>query len=96
MAKQFSVSKQTVETIIHKDLRAKLKQNTRVHLLTAAHKQNRKANARKLYERHLVGDRSEYMITLDEAYFYLDNCNGTRKILYVRPGQNVTDDRLVK
>ena len=41
---------------------------------------NRKTNYRKLYEKRLAGDRSEFAVTLDEALIYLDDSNGQSKI----------------
>src|SRR5277367_6953281 len=64
--------------------------------LSHQHKKNRKTNARKLLERHLAGTKSEYVVTLDEAYIYLDYCNGIRKIYYKQPGQEVPEEWLVK
>jgi len=96
MGKKLGTSPTTIRAIIRKDLGAHIKQKTRVHLLTPSHKQNRKTNARKLYERHLAGDKTEFMVTLDEAYVYLDYCNGVRKICYAQPGQEVPNGWLVK
>lgn len=96
MAKQLKTSQRTIQVIIHTDLKAKLKKKTKVHKLTDAHKKNRKTNSRKLYENYLAGDKFKYMLTLDEAYFYLNNCNGVRKIFYVRNDQNVPQSWLTK
>ncbi|XP_023233220.1 RB1-inducible coiled-coil protein 1-like [Centruroides sculpturatus] len=93
---QWISSKFIVNIIIHEDLQAAIKKNSSGHRLTSVHKQNQKTNAKKLYERHLTGGKSEYMATLDEAYIYLDYCNGTQKILYVQPGQEVPEECLVK
>ncbi|UYV70345.1 POLDIP3 [Cordylochernes scorpioides] len=53
---------------------------------------NRATNARKLYEEHLAGSRSEYTATLDEAWMYVTYCNGIRKICYIKRGNQVPDN----
>ena len=50
-----------------------------MHALKDSHKANRKTNARKLYEDHLAGEKSEFIVTLDEALFNLQDCSGKRK-----------------
>ena len=96
IAKKLGVSQTSINVIIHEDLGAKTRKKTKGHKLTAAHRQNRKTNARKLYEQCLAGPKSEFMVTLDEAYIYLDYCNGIRKICYVQPGKEPPDEWLVK
>ncbi|UYV67827.1 hypothetical protein LAZ67_5002157 [Cordylochernes scorpioides] len=54
--------------------------------------ENRATNARKLYEEHLAGSRSEYTATLDEAWMYVTYCNGIRKICYIKRGNQVPDN----
>ena len=40
-------------------------------------------NCLKLYENHLVDDRSELIGTLDKAFVYLENTNKSKRICYV-------------
>jgi hypothetical protein len=63
------------------------------HTLDASQKQYRKTNCRKLYEKHLAGNMSEYAVTLDEAlvYIYIDDSNGKRQICYVKHGEKVPE-----
>ncbi|UYV69584.1 hypothetical protein LAZ67_6004025 [Cordylochernes scorpioides] len=65
---------------------------SKVHKLTPFHMKNRATNARKLYEEHLAGSRSEYTATLDEAWMYVTYCNGIRKICYIKRGNQVPDN----
>jgi hypothetical protein len=65
---------------------------TKVHVLSDAHKANRKVNCRKLYDRHLSGSKYEFVVTLDETYIYLNYCNGRREICYVKRGEKVPED----
>ncbi|UYV70687.1 FTSJ1 [Cordylochernes scorpioides] len=58
----------TINNIIHKDLELDTRRKGKVHKLTPFHMKNRATNARKLYEEHLAGSRSEYTATLDEAW----------------------------
>ena len=96
MAKTLGVSQATINNIIHKDLHAKTRKKLKVYALTDEHRYNRKTNARKLYEDVLAGDRAEFAMTIDEAYFYLNYCNGERKISYQRPGQKLTEKWLTR
>lgn len=89
MAKRFSVSQRTTGRVIHKDLGKKTHQKHELHVLGESHKQNRKRNCRKLYEEHLAGGKSNFVVTLDEALFFLDNCNGARKICYTKTTEEV-------
>ena len=82
----------TIHKIIHHDLRLKTRKKTKVHRLTPKNRQNRKTNCRKLYENYLAGARSEFAVTLDEAFVYMKNVNGQRRICYVSRDENVPDD----
>jgi len=80
-----------VRTIIKTDLKKKVYKKTKVHALEERHKVNRKRTCRKLYENRLAGNRSEYAVTLDEALFFLQDCNGVRKICYGTTKDSVRD-----
>jgi len=82
------VSQASVNAVIKK-LGKRLARKTRVHKLTPAHMKNRMTRSRKLYEGYLAGQRSEFVVTLDEAMFGMHNVNGKRKVCYVRRGQRV-------
>lgn len=82
MANKLGLCRRTVQNVISKNLKRIIKKKTKVHTLTPKHKQNRKTNCRKLYEERLAGCRSEFMVTLDEAWFYVNDCHGVRKLCY--------------
>ena len=44
----------------------------------------------------MAGDSAEFMVTLDEAYIYLDYCNGKRRICYVKHEENMWEIWLVE
>ena len=94
MSRKLKVSPRTIQRIIQR-LNKEKRKKAKVHRLTPAHIQNRKTNCRKLYEKVLAGQRSEFVVTLDEALFGLENCNGERKICYVKAGQQVPEDWVV-
>lgn len=52
-----------------------------VHKLLAKHKAIRKTNSLKPYRDHLAGDKSEFMVTLDEAIIHMNEINQKSKIL---------------
>ncbi|CAG7724043.1 unnamed protein product [Allacma fusca] len=71
IAKKLDTSHTTVNKIIHGDLVMQTRKKHRGHTLKDSHTQNRKTNARELYERHLAGKRSDFAVNLKEAYFYI-------------------------
>ncbi|CAG7724487.1 unnamed protein product [Allacma fusca] len=84
IAQKLKISQALVCKFIKDDLGANMRKKTRVHILNEAPKQNRKTDSRKLYEQHLAGDRSEFAVTLDEAFFFLNDCKGERGIYYTK------------
>ena len=89
IAKQCNITQPYVHRIIHQDLGNQVRRKPRCHQLKESHKRNRKTNSRKLYEKHLAGQRSEFVVTLDEALFFVEDCNGTRKICYTKSRKEV-------
>ena len=87
IANEFKVSQRTIFRIIHEDLKLKTRRKTKVHSLNDRHKQIRKTNCRKLYEDHLAADKWKYVVSLDETWVYLNNCDRQTKICYVKPGE---------
>ena len=53
----------------------KKRHKSRVHKLLPRHIAERATNSRKLYERYLASDKWVFVVTLDEVYVYLSNCN---------------------
>ncbi|UYV79811.1 hypothetical protein LAZ67_18000762 [Cordylochernes scorpioides] len=92
LSRMCGTSLKTINNIIHKDLELDTRRKGKVHKLTTFHMKNRATNARKLYEEHLAGSRSEYTATLDEAWMYVTYCNGIRKICYIKRGNQVPDN----
>lgn len=87
IAQRVGVSQTTVHKIIHKDLHLEKRFKSRVHKLLPRHVAERRTNCRKLYEGYLAGDKWQYVVTLDEAYVYLSDCNKPRAIYYRKKGQ---------
>ena len=86
------VSRSTLWKIIHSDLQLKTRKKSRVHRLNQKSKKNRKTNCRKLYEKHLAGAMSEFVVTLDEALVYLEESNGQRQICYLNAREEVPEN----
>jgi hypothetical protein len=85
MADKLKVSRRTIGRIIKEKLGKKVKKKTAVHALKPSHVANRKANCIKLYKDHLAGAKSEFVVTLDEALFYLQDCKNPSPIYYHNP-----------
>ncbi|CAG7832547.1 unnamed protein product [Allacma fusca] len=83
IAKKLGTSHTTVNKIIHGDLVMQTRKKHRGHTLKDSHKQNRKTNARELYA-HLGGKRSDFALNLEEAYFYIQDCSGERRIFFTK------------
>lgn len=96
IANKLNTNQTAINRIIHKDLKMATWNKTTVNKITESDKVNRKRNCRKLYEKHLAGNKSEFVVTLDEAYIYLDNCNNESKICYMKRGELPPDDWILK
>jgi len=81
----------TVNRIIKRDLALKMRKKGKVHRLQPHHIKQRKTCARKLYERHLSGEKWMNVVTLDEAWVYLNDCNVPRAIYYAN--SQINSDR---
>jgi len=82
IATKVGTSVYTVNTIINRDLKLEKRHKSHVHKLLPRHVNERRTNSRKLYERYLAGEKWKYVVTLDEAYVYLSDCNKPRAIFY--------------
>lgn len=91
IASRYGTNATIVNRIIHEDLCHCKRTKSKVHRLTESHKKNRKRNCRQLYEGYLAGQKCEYVVTLDEAYFYLVDCDRPRDICYVKQGEKAPD-----
>ena len=89
MARTTGVTQHTVRNVIKQNLSKEKRKKSTVHALKPHHIENRKCNARKLYQNRLAGSRYEYVVTIDEALFRVDYCKGQRKICYVQQGEDV-------
>jgi HTH domain len=81
IARQLQVSRRTVQRGI-KILKKTIRRKTKVHQLTDAQKKNRLRTCRNFYRNYLTRNKSEYLVSLDEALFCLQDCNGQRRIYY--------------
>ena len=82
LATSCRISQSTVCRIIKQDLGLKKRHKAKGHKLSPRHIQERFTNARKLYEQYLSGDKWQRVVTLDEAWIYLDDTNKPRAIFY--------------
>jgi len=96
MAKLLGTSQATIQKVIKVDLKLNTRRKVRVHVLKPHHIKNRRTAARKLYEKHLAGKKFENVVTLDEGWFYIANCDGKRRICYRRKGEKVPSNWVVE
>jgi hypothetical protein len=78
--------------MIHGDNHMVTRIKRKVHKLNDKQKQNRKTNARKLYEHYLAGNKSKYAVTIDEAWLYQHYCDRQTKKCYVKKGETVPEN----
>lgn len=95
MAKLVQVPRSTVQQII-KRLGKRVAFKTTVHSLNPKQIANRKTNSKKIYEKYLAGQKSEFVVSLDEAMFYVQNCNGKRRVCYVKRGEKIPENWVVQ
>ena len=81
--KETTLALSTINKIIHQDLSKDTWKKLNVYYL--------KIN-RKLYEKHLARDKSEFAVTLDEAFIYEYEKNEQTRICYVSRGEIISDD----
>lgn len=86
LANRIGISQRTVGRIIHSNLNLEMRHKSKGHRLSDRHVRERFTNARKLYEKYLARDRWMWVVTLDEAWVYLDNTNKPRAIYYKEKG----------
>lgn len=82
MAKKINKSQSTVHRIIHQNLALKKCFKAKVHRLNDRQIRERRIHCRKLYEKFLAGDKWQWIVSLDEAWIYLDDTNKPRSIFY--------------
>ena len=85
LVKKLKMPLTTIWRIINKKLNMKLVKKRRVHTLSLDSKMKRAKRSWKLYLL-LNNHKWEKYITTDEAWFYLSNCGGQRKVQYVSRG----------
>ena len=59
-----------------------------VHLLLPNILPKEKTNCRKFYEKHLAAEKWKFVVTLDEAWVYLNDWNRKRSIFYCLTERN--------
>lgn len=82
MARRVHVAQSTVNRHLRNKLKLRMVFKSRGHVLTAAHRRDRKTRCRRLYERHLSGDKWKFVATHDEAWIYLADCGKIRAVTY--------------
>jgi hypothetical protein len=81
MANKVGISQTTVHRVIKK-LNKRIVRKARCHILTEKHKKIRRRTCKLFHQNYLTEDKSEFVVTLDEAMFSLQDTNGRRSIYY--------------
>ena len=88
MANICRTSQSTVNRMIKDELNLVTKRKAKGHALTNRHINERFTHCRKLYENYLAKDRWKSIVSIDEAWIYLDDTNKPRTIYYHKKGIN--------
>ena len=78
IAKSLNSSVGTVNKIIKSDLETIKTKKYDVHCLKPKHNFQRKTMCRLSYENYLAGEKWRYIVTADEVWIYLSDCNGKK------------------
>lgn len=82
IARALGVTQPVISYHINKSLNMKKKMKRLGHLLSPKNIENRRTRSWNLY-RMLNNQKWRKIVTTDEAWFYVNNCNGKRRIHYV-------------
>jgi len=96
IASRLNMSVGSVNNIIHKDLDLKTRKIYKTHRLLPKHRQDRFTKCRLLYENYLAGDKWKFVVTIDEAWVYLQSCNRKRSIYYEKRGERNREQWIVE
>lgn len=92
MASKLNCSSGLVNSAIHNDLGLVTRKKFKVHSIIDRHIKQRAKACKYLIENEVVPDRLEYIVTLDESWLYLKDCNQDRDICYREKGRRVPED----
>jgi hypothetical protein len=92
MAIKCNTSQTTINRAIHNDLNLKTRRKSKVHKLLPKHKKNRRVNSLKLLKTHLQKKNMEFVVTLDESWIELSDCNRKRRICYISKESNIPEN----
>lgn len=84
LSKQVKLPPTTVKRAVKKRLKLKRQKKVKVHHLEPRDMKNRKTNSRKLYD-VLRGERSKYVVSLDESRIYFNSGAKGGDYYYVEP-----------
>ncbi len=78
-----NTSQTTINRVIHNDLNLKTRRKSKVHKLLPKHNKICRVNSLKLLKTHLQKKNMEFVVTLDESWIELSDCNRKRRICYI-------------
>ncbi|OQV24202.1 putative Adhesion G protein-coupled receptor L4 [Hypsibius exemplaris] len=90
IALELGVSQATIQRVISEELEGKVRKKYRVHGLSDAMIQQRLARGPRFLN-WISGRKWENVLTIDEAWVYLTNCKGRRKIYYEFRGERTEE-----
>lgn len=96
LAEKLICSPRTVRRIISDDLGYRCCKKTRVHKLQERHIKSRRTNSRKLLRSTIRPEMYEYLVTMDEAWLYLDDCGKGSQFCYLKKGQQRSSHDLIE
>ncbi len=86
MGKVLGCTQQNISHHINKTLNMKIRRKSLIHALSEKNIENRRRWSPDLYKT-LNNQKYKKLVTTDETWFYMTNCNGKRRIQYVSHDQ---------
>jgi hypothetical protein len=90
MAIKCNTPQTTINRAIHDDLNLKTQRKSKVH---NPPQKNRMVNSLKLLKTHLQKKNMEFVVTLDESWIELSDCNRKRRICYISKEKSISENR---
>ena len=87
MSQRLGISRHCLQDCLN-DLQLKRTKKMKVFTVTDKQKANRKKNSWKLYREQLAGKKHEFVVTVDEAWFTLNEANSGSEFHYKKKGEN--------
>jgi len=92
LANRFNCSLGTINKAIDESLGKVTRRKSRVHQLSDRLIRKRLSAAKEVLREEILPERMQHLVTLDESWLFLDDCNKKSPICYVDAGDHVPEN----